>query len=139
MGAAKALKNIALTATAQDSHNTLKYKNILKWLKSGHEVKVAITGKADRHKAIENIYKQLQKETKSAALVKQMVEKPDSIKFYLKPTPEAANLVIDEDLGHSDPDQDISEITEGKDVFSEEFEKELDESIKGETGKMKKK
>lgn len=136
MSVNKVIKTIAFTAVAQEHHNHIKIKNLMRWLKSGHEVRVQINGKADRQNAMENIFKQLEKEVKSGAEVKQKVIKPDYIKFYLRPTPEAANFVIEEpNLDNSD---NLSDITANKDILSGDFEEELNKSIREEIMKKKK-
>jgi hypothetical protein len=137
MSAGKALKTIALTAVAQDHHNAIKIKNIAKWLKSGHEVRIQISGKSDRQKAMENIFKQVEGTVKSGARVVQKVVKPDSIKFYLKPTPDAANMVIEED--HGNEMKDLDDIIKGKDILSDDFVSELEKSIKDDKKMSKRK
>lgn len=138
MSVKKSLKIIALTAAAQDHHNAIKIRSILKWLKTGHEVRIQINGKSDRQKAMESLFKRLESDSRSGARVIQKVVKPESIKFYLRPTQDAANIVIDDQQEDSLEDS-VEDFVSGKDVFSDEFESELkqsiDESIKKSRGK----
>lgn len=126
MSAGKVLKTIAFTATSQEAHVSMKIKNVLKWLKTGHEVRVNIQGKEDRKKSMEAIFAQIQKEVRDGADVKQKVVRADAIKFSLKPTPAAAKLALDETEQTED---DLDALTSGKDILSEEFERELLQSI----------
>jgi len=135
MSTGKVLKQIAFTAASQEHHVSIKVKSVLKWLKSGHEVRISINGKADRQKAMESIYKQLESQAKSGAEIKQKMVKPDSIKFNMRPTKDAASIVVDESSFKDQDIDDLESITTGKDVFSEDFEKELDESLKNERNK----
>jgi predicted nucleotidyltransferase len=135
--AKKALKVIAFTAVAQEHHNAVKMRNVLKWLKTGHEVRIQINGKTDRQKAMESIFKQLETNTRSGAQVIQKVVKPDSIKFYLRPTEEAANIVIEE--SQDDELKNVDALTRGKDVLSDDFENELVRSIEEDRKKSKEK
>lgn len=138
MSANKALKAIVFTAVAQNHHNAIKIRNVLKWLKTGHEVRVQINGKSDRQKAIESIFKELESSTKTGAKVIQKVVKPDSIKFYLRPTEDAASIVVDDD--HDGQSKYLEDsLTQGKDVFSDDFEAELDKSIKEDIERSKRK
>lgn len=131
------LKTVVIAANAQDHHVSVKTKNVLKWLKSGHEVRVQIEGKPDRQKAMENIYKQIEKLVKNGADVKQKVVKAEAIKFNLKPTAQAANLVVDESTA-DDASRELDQITEGQDMLSDDFGKELEKSIEKEKGRGKK-
>lgn len=138
MSASKAAKLITFTAKASESHNAVKVKNVIKWLKSGHEVRVQISGKADRHKAMEEIYDKLQNDFKSGAKFLQKAVRPDMIKVTLVPTSEAADLVVPE-KDTKDVGEEIEELVGDNDVFSGDFEKELSESIQKEMSKNKKK
>lgn len=134
----KLSKTIAFATSAQDSHNAFKIKNILRWLKSGHEVRVQIDGKADRQKAIEDLMKQIERDTKRAAEMNQKIIKPNSVRFCLKPTKGAESITLDESIEAPKVD-DISEITANKDIFSKEFETELEQSIESDMKHSKKK
>jgi translation initiation factor 1 (eIF-1/SUI1) len=137
MSTGKAFKTIAFTAVAQDHHNAIKIKNVLKWLRTGHEVRVAINGKSDRQKAMEAVLKELESKAKSGAKITQKVVKPDSIRFYMRPTAEAVNIVIDETQDDRSNDLDI--VTQGKDIFSDDFVAELERSINEDKKKSRKK
>lgn len=138
MSASKVAKTIAFTAQASNSHTATKIKNVLRWLKSGHEVRVQISGKADRQKAMDAIYKDIENEVKSSARFLQRVVKPESIKVILRPTEVAADIEISDTKGTANVDEEINEIIGEKDIFSEEFEKDLMRSIRDETTKNKK-
>lgn len=137
--ATKAAKAIALSAQAHEGHNSVKLKNVLRWLKSGHEIRVQITGKSDRQKAIEGIYDQLEKEARSGARFLQKVIKPGSIKVTLMPTEEAANIKISEARIAPSAEEEIESMTSDRDVFSEDFEKDLLKSIREDRAKNKRK
>lgn len=139
MSASKIAKTIVFTAQANELHTSIKLKNVVKWLKTGYEVRVRITGREDRQKAMEDTYKLLEKDIKSGARFLQKVVKPDSIKVVLMPTEDAANLEIDDRKYKVDVEKEISEITSDQDIFSEEFEKTLQESIREEQRRNKKK
>jgi hypothetical protein len=140
MSLSKAAKAIIFTAQSQEHHTSVKLRNVLRWLKGGYEVRVQITGKPDRQKAMEDIYSLLERDIKSGARFIQRVAKPGSIKVILKPTEDAANLDI-EGSGKVtvDVEKEISDISADKDVFSENFEKDLIESIREERKKTRKK
>lgn len=139
MSASRLAKAVAFTAQASEHHNEMKIRSVLKWLKTGHEVRIQITGKADRQRAMEAIYKQLEKEAKSGAKFLQKVIKPESIKVTLRPTEEAANYIIDDSSKTSlSVDKELELIMSDKDIFSDEFEQELDKSINEEKGKKTK-
>ena len=138
MSTSKAIKSIIFTAVAQEHHNATKIKNVLKWLKTGHEVRIRIEGKSDRQKAMESIFKDLKSSARSGAKVIQKVTKPNSIKFYLKPTQDAATIFVDEDQdGNGLPD--VDKMTEGQDILSDDFAEELDKSIAEESKRSKRK
>lgn len=137
MSVAKAAKVIIFTAQASENHTAVKVKNVLKWLKSGHEVRVQINGKPDRHKLMESIYNRLETESKSGATSLQKVVKPDSIKFVLRPTADANNIQIDDSKTTVNVDGDIDKIVGDKDLLSGEFEEELEKSIRDEKNKNK--
>lgn len=134
----KVAKAISFTAQSHENHVSMKVKSVLRWLKSGHEVRVRIDGKADRQKAMENIYKTIAKDVSTSARLVQKVVKPESIKVVLIPTPEASNIEIEEEK-QQNVESEISDIMKDKDIFSEDFEKELLESIKSERNRNKKK
>lgn len=139
MSVAKAAKAIIFSAQAHESHTAIKVKNVLRWLKSGHEVRVQISGKSDRQKAMEAILGHLEKEAKSGARFLQKVVKPGSIKVILMPTVEAANIKISDNEKISlNVDEELQNLTSDRDVFSEEFEKDLIKSIREERSKNKK-
>lgn len=81
-----ASKAIIFTAQAQEHHTQVKIKSVLKWIKTGYEVKVQISGTADRQKAMDSILKEIESNVKSGAKIKQKQVKPDSIKFFLIPS-----------------------------------------------------
>lgn len=127
MSGSKIAKSIIITAQASENHNVIKLRSIIRWLKSGHDVRVSITGKADRHTAMELIKERIEKDVKTAAKIQQKIVKPESIKFVLKPTEEAANLLLPD---HKiDADQELESLVKEKDILSDEFEKELEVSI----------
>lgn len=130
----KAAKLIYFTAKSQEHDVNIKLKSIMRWLKSGHEVRVRIEGSAERHRAMENIYKQLEKDIKQNATFLQRVVKPDSIKFVLKPSAGMDNIELNE---QSESSVEIDQLSNGKDLLSEEFEKELEQSIMDELSKKK--
>lgn len=136
---AKAVKTILFTAQANDHHNSIKTKNLIKWLKSGHEVRVQINGKADKHKAMESVYKMIEDDVKSGAKILQKVVKPEHIKFTIKPTEQAANFSVDESKETADVDNEIESLVADQDLFSGDFEAQLSESIQKEKSKNKKK
>lgn len=136
---AKAAKAIAFTAKANENHNYIKVKNVIKWLKLGHEVRVQINGKSDQIKAMENVYNLIQNDVKSGARFLQKVVKPDSIKFTLRPNQESSHLMSDDTKDPmEDVEGEISGLVASQDIFSEEFEEELSKSIKIERSKNKK-
>lgn len=139
MSAGKVAKAIIFTAQAQEHHTSVKLKNVLRWLKGGYEVRIQITGRPDRQKAMEDIYTLLEKDIKSGARFLQKVVKPGSIKVTLKPTEDAANLDFESAKVSVDVEKEISSIAADKDIFSEDFEKDLIESIREERRKLKKK
>lgn len=141
MSTAKAAKSIIFTVQASENHNAIKLKNVLRWLKSGYEVRVRINGKQDRMKGMESVFKELEKEVNSGCRILQKVTKPESIKFILRPTAEATNFVIEDATKAAMSEEDlISDITSSeKDIFSEDFEKELAKSIREERTKNKRK
>lgn len=139
MSVAKGIKTIVITAQATNSHNSVKVKNVLRWLKSGHEIRVKITGKADRQKAMESMYKQMEKDINQGARFLQKVVKPDTIKFTLQPTKDAENIVIDDSNSLDADDQSYDSVDEKQNIFSDEFEEELEKSIQEEKTKHKKK
>jgi len=138
MSSSKAVKAILFSAQAQEHDVLTKIKNVQKWLKSGYNIKVQINGKADRHKAIEALYKQIETSTKLGAEFTQKVVKPESIKFIMKPTPGADALKIDDSTDKASDEKELESIMSGVDVFSDEFEKQLAESIRQERQKNKK-
>lgn len=138
MSTSKAAKSIIFTAQASDNHNAIKLRNVLKWLKSGHEVRVRINGKQDRMKGMEAVYKELEKEVSSGSRILQKVIKPDSIRFTLMPTSEASNFKIEDATRAAMNEEElISDISPEKDIFSDDFEKELAKSIREERTKNK--
>lgn len=140
MGPSKLIKIITLTVQATENHNQIKVNNILRWLKSGHDVKVNITGRSDRQKQMESICQKIEKETRPGSKLLQKVIKADSIKFTLQANENSANLVIDDAHNASaSADDGLDSIVAGKDILSEEFEQELSKSIRGDTDRMKKK
>lgn len=140
MSASKVAKTIVFTAQSHELHTSIKLRNVLKWLKAGHEVRVRITGREDRRKAMEDTYKLLEKDIKSGARFLQKVVKPESIKVTLMPTEEAANLKVDEENDTVvDVEKELNEITSDQDIFSEDFEKTLQKSIRDELRRNKKK
>lgn len=138
MSVSKVAKAIVFTAQAQEHHTLVKLRNVIKWLKSGHEVRVQITGKPDRQKAVDEIYGLIEKDIKSGARFLQKVAKPGSIKVTLRPNEDSANLEADYSKLTVDIDKEISDMTDGKDIFSEDFEKGLQNSIQEERRKKKK-
>lgn len=134
----KVAKVICFTAQSSEKHVADKVKSVLKWLKSGHEVRVKIEGKADRHKAMENIYKTLERDVSSGARFLQKSVKPEFIKFVLMPTKEACDLEIKDNKIKVEVEEELASIMSNKDIFSEDFEKELLKSIKDEKIKNKK-
>lgn len=80
-----ASKAIKFTAQATESHTAIKIKNVIKWLKKGHEVQVQILGTPDKQKSMESIYKDLERSVKPGADVLQKNFKPDIIRFTLRP------------------------------------------------------
>lgn len=139
MASSKAIKSIAFSVQAESKHNSVKINNLIKWLKSGHEVRVDITGKADRFKAIEALYKDLESEIHQGAKFTQKIIKPDSMRFVLKPTKDIEKIVEKKASAKSDNDDEILNLREDVDIFSREFEAELTKSIKEERNKNKKK
>lgn len=139
MSIVKAAKAVAFSAQAHESHTAIKVKNVLRWLKSGHEVRVQISGKSDRQKAMENILDNLEKEAKSGAKFMQKVVKPGVIKVILRPTEEAANIKISDTKNILNAEEEMEYITSDRDLLSEDFEKDLLQSIREERLKNKKK
>lgn len=137
--AAKAVKTILFTAQANDHHNSIKTKSLIKWLKSGHEVRVQINGKADKQRAMEDIYKTIESDVRSGARILQKVVKPENIKFTIRPTEAAASLMVDDSKETTDVDKEIESLVADQDVFSGDFEAQLSESIEKEMSKNKKK
>lgn len=131
----KTLKWVKITAQATENHTNIKLKSILKWLKAGHEVRVDITGKADRSKQILSLCNHIEKETRSGSRSLQKIIKPDKIRFTLSPTEGASNLVVD-DLPKCDYLESLS--SHDKDLLSDELEKELEQSIQDQMKKNKK-
>lgn len=139
MATSKTIKTIALTATSQRHHVSVKVKSIIGWLRAGHEVRVTISGKSDRRQSMEEVFSAIENDTKYSARIYQKLLKPDSIRFNLKPTNSAINIEIDQNRSsREDPEHVINELTQGKDLLSDDFEKELDASIKNEASKNKK-
>jgi len=98
-------------------------------------VKVSIKGSSDRQKSMETVLSHLVSEVKNRGEMNQKVVKPDSIKFNLKPTPAAKDYKDD----GVEEFEDIDQITKGKDLMSEEFEAELQESIRHDKSRLTKK
>lgn len=134
MQASKAIKLITISSKATEQHTSFKLKTILKWLKAGHDVKVEITEKQGAKRPVESIFDQIRSDVKPAALISQKQVKPESIKFVLKPTKEAANLVIPDKVCEDD---DIETLTSDKDLLSEDFNSLLEESIQNERSKKR--
>lgn len=135
----KITKIITLTAQATESHNQVKVNSILKWLKSGHDVRVSIKGRSDRQKQMESVFQKIERESRPGSRVLQKIVKPESIKFTLNPNEGAANIVINDIVRHDKAEEnDVESLYVDKDLFSDDFEKELDESIKDEIAKNKK-
>lgn len=140
MSASKVAKAIIFTAQSQEHHTSIKVKNVLKWLKGGYEVRVQINGRPDRQRAMDDIYSLLEKDIRSGAKFLQKVVKPGSIKVTLKPTDDAANLDIESGSKTKvDVEKELKDIAGDKDIFSEDFGKDLIESIRDERKKSKKK
>lgn len=139
MSVSKVAKAIVFTAQAHEHHTSVKLRNVIKWLKSGHEVRVQITGKPDRQKAIDEIYGIIEKDIKSGARFIQKAVRPGSIKVILRPNEDSANLKVDDSKVIADIDKEISDMMDGKDIFSDDFGKDLLNSIKEERNKNKKK
>lgn len=136
----RVVKAIVFTAQANVHDTSVKVRNVMKWLKAGHDVRVSIAGKLDRRKSMEAIVSQLHDNIKTGAKFVQQTSKSDKIALMLTPTEDAVNLKTDSDtitLKQKTETQDIL-ITPDKDVFSKEFEMELDRSIQAERNKNKK-
>lgn len=138
MSTGKLAKTIILTAQSSEIHTAVKIKNVLKWLKSGHEVRVSINGKKDRQKAMEELTKRIEDEAKMGAKLLQRVVKPESIKFVLKPTEKASEIIIP-DTKEEEGEESIDDIVSGKDILSDEFQEELERSIRKESLKPRRK
>lgn len=136
MSAKKVMKSLALAATAQNSHVAMRVKNVIGWLKAGHEVNVSIKGRPDRRKYMEDVMKQIETKVAIGAKVTQRQDRNDTIRFVLKPTADAVNLKYAEDSSNS---LDVEELVKDKDLMSDEFVKELEESISQDSDKLKKK
>lgn len=133
----KAPKLITLTAQASESHNSIKLRNILKWLKSGHEIRVTITGKHDRMKAIDAIHERIQKDAGAGSKVVLQNRKPGLLKMTLLPTDEAKNIKIVDAMKAANSDVQSDDIAKDTDVFSEEFDQALKKSIDEEKRKKR--
>lgn len=137
--AAKAAKSIIFSSQSTDAHTQSKIKSVIKWLKSGHEVRVQITGKQGKSQAMENIYTRIEEDVKSGARLLQKAVRPDLIKFYLMPTEGSVSLKLknptQETVG---VDDEIADLLGDQDIFSESFESKLLDSIKQEKKNRKK-
>lgn len=129
----KASKLIYFTAKSQEHDINIKLRSILKWLKSGHEVRVRIEGSSEKRKAMESIYQQLENDVKQNATFLQKIVKPDSIKFVMKPTVDAADIKISK----SHETKPVVNSLSAEDLLSDEYGKELDESISRDRPKRK--
>lgn len=139
MVSSKVSKVIQLTAQANEQHNFTKVKSILKWIKSGHEVRVKIVGKPDKKKIMESLADQIERDSKQGARLLQKVIKPDSIKLTLLPTENSGELQLNKDTEEvQDLVEEIDRLTSEKDIFSDEFEKELDKSISEDPSRKRK-
>lgn len=139
MASAKATKLITFTAQAHENHTSMKIRNVLKWLKSGHDVDVKISSGSKGRTAVELIYKQLQNDVKSGAKFTNMVSQQNMITVSLNPTKDAANLVIEESRVKPTAEEKSFDSLDNQDIFSDEFDAELEKSIKNEMSKHKKK
>lgn len=129
--ASKILKSIALAAKASPHDVDTKVKNIMKWLKAGHPVKLELNGKPDKHKALEELLEKVENSTKSGAEFSQKQVKAGNIKVVLKPTSGAAKFTLNKSKDEDDLNIDTN-------ISLEDLEKELDQSIKDEFSKTKK-
>lgn len=132
----KASKLIYFTAKSQEHDINIKLRNILKWLKSGHEVRVRIDGSSERRKAMDNIYFQIERDAKQNALFMQKVVKPDSIKFIMKPIGSAGISETNSVEPHAPPIAQTENLT-AENLLSDEFEKELEKQLSTERPKRK--
>lgn len=130
--ASKAIKTIVLASKASPHDVDTKLRNILKWLKAGHQVKLEVTGKPDKHKALEELFEKVEVHTKSSATFAQKQIRAGNIKAVLKPTPEAANLLINKPTEETELKIDTN-------ASLDDIEKELNQSIKDELSQTKKK
>lgn len=137
MSLRKVLKAITFTCKSPEFHNDIKVRKIMGWLKSGHEIQVDICATEGKFKAAEKIYKDLEIQTKSGAKFANKVVKPNSIKFKIIPTQGATNFLLE--ATDTTIDDNSGDINDDVDVFSEDFEKELDKSIALERSRNKKK
>lgn len=131
--ASKAFKTIALTAKSSSHDVETKLRNILKWLKAGHSVKLELSGKPDKHKALEDLLHRVESDTRPGAEMSQKTVKPGMIKLTMKPTAEAANLKVRD----SKTDTSADDVTVDPNASFDDLEKALDNSIKDEVNKLK--
>lgn len=131
--ASKAFKTIALTAKSSSHDVDTKLRNIVKWLKAGHSVKVELSGKPDKHKALEDLLYRVESDTKPGAAVAQKTVKAGLIKLVMKPTPGAANLKV----RGKEEDNSVDDMTVDTNTSFDDLEKQLNDSIKDEISKHK--
>lgn len=128
MSSAKAAKVVALTAKASEHSIATKVRSIVKWVKTGITVKVQITGKPDRFKAISAIYDEIEDNVKAGARIQCKVIKPEYIKFEIAPTDPEKLHVPEKSKELIEPQADKPDV----ELLSDEFEKDLIESIRRE-------